>query len=109
MNRRPGISRFREKALENPDVRAAYEAMAPVFELKRRMIALRKQAGLTQEQMADKLGTKRSNISRLESPGYAGSPRLATIEKYARVLGYTTKVAFEPQDRRNVLDAPGSR
>ena len=70
--------------------------MAPVFELKRRMIAQSKQAGLTQEQMADKLGTKRSNISRLESLGYAGSPRLATIEKYARVLGYTTKVAFEP-------------
>ena len=99
MNRRPTMAKFREKALENPDVQAAYDAMAPTVEVKRRMIALRKKAGLTQEQMADRLGTKKSNISRLESLGYAGSPRLSTIEEYARVLGYTTKIAFEPHTR----------
>ncbi len=38
-------------------------------EMKRRMIALRKAAGLTQTQMAALLGTKKSNISRLESAG----------------------------------------
>ena len=50
MNRRPTLARFREKAMENPDVQAAYEAMAPTFEMKHRMIALRRQAGLTKEQ-----------------------------------------------------------
>ena len=100
MNERPTMVGFREKALENPDVQAAYDATAPTFEVKRQMIALRKKAGLTQEQMADRLGTKKSNISRLESLGYAGSPRLSTIEEYARVLGYTTKVAFHAKRGR---------
>ena len=63
--------------------------------MKRQMIALRKQAGMTQEQMADLLGTRKSNISRLESLNALNSPRLATIEDYARVLGYSIKVEFE--------------
>ena len=107
MNRRPTMEGFREKALDNPDVKAAYDAMEPVFDVKRRLIALRKKAGLTQEQMADRLGTKKSNISRLESLGYAGSPRLSTIEQYARVLGYTTRVGFEPSKAVQVSEAAG--
>jgi transcriptional regulator with XRE-family HTH domain len=62
--------------------------------MKRQMIALRKKAGLTQEQMADLLGTKKSNISRLESVSSEVSPRLSTVEDYARVLGYQVKVEF---------------
>ena len=45
--------------------------------------------------MADLLGTRKSNISRLESLNAVNSPRLATIEDYARVLGYSIKVEFE--------------
>lgn len=67
MSKRPAIEGFREKALKNPEVRAEYGALAAAFEMKRQMIALRKKAGLTQEQMAELLGTKKSNISRLES------------------------------------------
>lgn len=42
------------------------------------------------------LGTKKSNISRLESINSDISPRLSTLEEYARVLGYAVKVEFEP-------------
>lgn len=65
--------------------------------MKRQMIALRKEVGLTQEQMAKLLGTAKSNISRLESINSDISPRLATIEDYARVLGYSITVEFEPR------------
>ena len=95
MSDRPTLTDFRKKALENPAVKTAYDELAPIFALKRQMIALRKTAGLTQEQMAERLGTKKSNISRLESLNSENSPRLATVEDYARVLGYTVKVAFE--------------
>lgn len=97
MSKRPTIESFREKALQNPDVKAEYDALAAAFEMKRQMIALRKKAGLTQEQMAELLGTKKSNISRLESVACENSPRLATVEDYARVLGYSVKVEFEPR------------
>ena len=52
--------------------------------------------------MAERLGTKKSNISRLESLNSENSPRLATVEDYARVLGYTVKVAFEKQPKANL-------
>ena len=97
MNDRPTMKQFREKALSDPEVRAEYEALSAAFEMKRRMIAMRKKAGLTQEQMAERLGTKKSNISRLESINSGISPRLATIEDYARVLGFSVRVEFDPR------------
>jgi hypothetical protein len=75
MNKRPTIEGFREKALKNPDVLAEYENLSAAFGMKRQMIALRKQAGKTQAEMADLLGTKKSNISRLESVTSGVSPQ----------------------------------
>lgn len=95
-NERPGIEQLRQKALRRPEVKEEYDALAPVFDMKRKMIAMRKKAGLTQEQMAKRLGTKKSNISRLESIGSDVSPRLSTLEQYAQALGYSIKVDFEP-------------
>lgn len=95
MTERPSLERMRAKALQNPDVKAEYDALFAAFEMKRQMIALRKEAGLTQAEMAEKLGTKRSNISRLESLNASNSPSIATIENYARVLGYSLRLGFE--------------
>jgi len=64
---RTTFEQFRKKALKKPGVKAEYDMLAPAFALKRKLIELRQAAGLTQEQMANRLGTKRSNISRLES------------------------------------------
>ncbi len=100
MTKRPTLQEAKAEAFKDPDVKAAYEALGPAFELKRKMIALRKKAGLTQQEMAEKLGTKRSNISRLESLNSDVSPRLATIEDYARVLGYSLNIGFEPAQSR---------
>jgi transcriptional regulator with XRE-family HTH domain len=91
------MKKFRKKALAKPGVKAEYDALSPAFEMKRQMIALRKEAGLTQAEMAERLGTKKSNISRLESVTSGVSPRLATVEQYARALGYGVKVKFEPR------------
>ena len=96
-SKRPTFEQFKDKALLNPEVKAEYDALSTAFEMKRQMIALRKNAGVTQQQMADLLGTKKSNISRLESINTTNSPRLATVEDYARALGYAVKVEFEPR------------
>ena len=97
MSKRTTLKQFRDRALKNPAVQADYDALSAAFEMKRQMIALRKSAGLTQEQMAELLGTKKSNISRLESLNSEISPRLGTVEEYARVLGYSIKIVFEPR------------
>ena len=96
MTNRPTLKGFKNKALKNSDVKTAYDEAAPAYAIKRDMIAMRAAAGKTQEQMAELLGTKKSNISRLESVNSEVSPRLATVEEYARVLGYRMKVEFEP-------------
>jgi len=67
--------------------------------VKRQLIALRHQAGLTQEQMAERLGTQKSNISRLENLNATHSPKLETIEQYAYQLGYSVQLDFVPLNR----------
>lgn len=95
MNSRPTFKDFKKEALKNANVKAAYDEVAPAYAMKREMIAMRKEKGYTQEDMATLLGTRKSNISRLESVNNDSSPRLATVEEYARVLGYRLKIAFE--------------
>ncbi len=87
---------FKEQTLKDPEVREEYEKLKPIYELRRRLIALRKEAGLTQEDLAERLHTKKSNISRLESANSKNSPRLSTIEEYAHAMGYEVKIDFVP-------------
>lgn len=99
VNKRPKFEHFKKEALKDVQVKAEYDALSVAFEMKRQMIAMRKQAGVTQEQMAEILGTKKSSISRLESLNAQSSPSLSTIEDYARVLGYSVKVEFQPRTK----------
>lgn len=55
------------KLLANPAVRQAYDAQAPEFELARELIAARTQAGLTQGDVAARMGTTHSDRSNLDS------------------------------------------
>ena len=57
------LSVFVKKAQKTPTVKAAYLALAPAYELISKLIALRQRAGMTQQQLAKKLHTKKSNIS----------------------------------------------
>ncbi|MCF8088276.1 MAG: helix-turn-helix domain-containing protein, partial [Desulfotignum sp.] len=68
---------------------------APIWELRKELIKLRLKEGKTQEQVAAIMGTKKSNISRLESGEKVSFPTLSTISKYANALGYKVKLEFE--------------
>ncbi len=94
---RPTFKDFKDKALQNPDVRKEYDELAPTYELKKRLISMRKQAGLTQEELAEMLHTKKSNISRLENAYSKSSPKLSTIEAYAEAAGYKMEIHFTPR------------
>ena len=56
-----------EKMRSQPKYKEKYDEAAPEFELLRKMLEARKRAGLTQEQVAEKMGTKATAITRLES------------------------------------------
>jgi DNA-binding XRE family transcriptional regulator len=87
---------FKEEALKDSEVKAEYEALKPGYELRRKLIELRVKAGLTQEEMAQKLHTQKSNISRLENVNTKSSPRLSTLEDYAEAVGYQVNIDFVP-------------
>ena len=93
---RPNFKSFKEKALDRPDVAEGYERLSPAYELRRQLVALRQSAGLTQEEAAELLNTKKSNISRLESVGSSISPKLSTITDYAEAMGYEVRIDFVP-------------
>ncbi len=96
---RPTLKDFKKKALSDPEVAEEYRNLAPAYELRRQLIKIRKEAGLTQEQIAEILQTKKSNISRLENVNSKISPKLSTIEEYARAAGYKIKINFIPEAR----------
>jgi DNA-binding XRE family transcriptional regulator len=93
---RPTLEHFKEKALTNSEVKKEYEALSLTYDLRKKLITLRKTAGLTQEELAEILSTKKSNISRLENVSSFSSPKLSTIEEYARAVGYKVEINFVP-------------
>lgn len=96
---RPSLKDFKEKALANPEVAEEYKRLSSAYALRKQLIKIRKEAGLTQEEIAEILHTKKSNISRLENVNSKVSPKLSTIEEYARAAGYKVEVNFIPQPR----------
>lgn len=78
-----------KKALKNDSVRKEYEALEPEFNLLREMLKARHDAGLSQADVAELMGTKAPAITRLESSLTSGthSPSIATLKKYAEAVG----------------------
>jgi len=87
---------LRTKVLSNIKVQAAYGEMVPEFALLRQMLKARQKAGLSQAEVAERMGTKAPAITRLESSLGNGkhSPSLATLQKYASAVGCELQVKF---------------
>jgi len=86
-NKRPTFKDFKKKALLNKELKKEYDALKPLFSIKKELIAARLSKGLTQDEIAKKMGTSKSNISRLESLNNSYIPNLTTLMKYAEALG----------------------
>ncbi len=91
---RPSFEEFKKEALSKPIVKEEYDNLTPEYEIKLKLIKMRKKAKLTQEELAIKMNTKRSNISRLESFSYNSSPKLSTLMAYAKATGHKMELSF---------------
>lgn len=87
-------SDLHQEWLRDPEYRAAYEALEDEFALSCAIIATRTGAGLTQEQLAQRMNTSQAAIARLES-GRA-MPSTRTLERLAEATGTRLKISFEP-------------
>ena len=88
------LDNLKKRLFKNPEVKAEYDKLGTEFALINTLITMRKEAGLTQEQVASLMGTQKSNISRLEHG--ETNPQLSTLQKYAKACGCELTVGFKP-------------
>lgn len=90
---------LRAELLQNPDVRAAYDAQAPEYAVARAVMQARAARGLSQAQLAERMGTTQSVIARLESGRQM--PSLRTWLKLAKAVDALPRFDLD-------LGAPGA-
>ena len=88
------ISDLHKEWMKDPEYRAEYERTQPAFDLMKALIGARVHSGLTQEQIAERMGTTQSAVARLE--GWSSNPSVKTLRKYAEATGTRLVVGFEP-------------
>ena len=95
---------LRTKALANAEVKAEYEKLTDEFSLLDEFLKARAAQGLTQAQVAEKIGTTQSAVARMESGSGKHSPSLATLTKYADALGCKLEVRLvrRPRPAKNL-------
>jgi DNA-binding XRE family transcriptional regulator len=87
---------FIKNAQRREGFRKAYEDLEAEYTLVREMLAARSKSGLTQEAVAELMGTTKSAVSRLEAAG-KHSPSLTTLKKYARAVGCHLEIRLVPK------------
>lgn len=79
---------------KDPEYEKAYDALEEEFTLAAAMIEARARAGLTQQQLAERMHTTQAVIARLESGRVKPSTR--TLERLATATGLRLRISFEP-------------
>ena len=87
---------FIEKAIKREDFKKAYDDLEEEYALVKEMLTARARRGLSQEAVAELMGTTKSAISRLEAAG-KHAPSLTTLKKYAHAVGCHLEIKFIPE------------
>lgn len=78
---------LKARGLERADIKAEYDGLNDEFRFLDEFLKARAAAGVTQAEVAERIGTTQSAVARLESGGGKHSPSIATLQKYAHALG----------------------
>ena len=80
------LQKLKQRALADTEVKAEYDVLENEFAFIDQLLSMRAQAGLTQAQVAEKMQTQKSNVSRLERGN--ANPSWSTLLKYAHACGF---------------------
>lgn len=86
---------LKAELLKIPAVKAEYDELEPEFQVIRAIIEARKSQHLTQQQLADRTGIDRTDISKLENG--SGNPSLKTLKRLANGMDMEVRVEFIPR------------
>jgi DNA-binding XRE family transcriptional regulator len=87
---------FLDKARARKGFTEIYDSLELEYQVASQMLKARARAGLTQDAVAERMGTTKSAISRLEAAG-RHAPSLATLKRYANAVGCELQVKLVPQ------------
>jgi transcriptional regulator with XRE-family HTH domain len=92
------FDRYLAEQLQDRDFAERFARAGEAWDVALQIAALRKQAGISQKELAVRLNTSQQSVSRLESPAYEGHS-LATLRKVAEVLDANVEVRFSPKHK----------
>ncbi len=87
------LNKKHSELLQNAEYSRKYEELQEEFNVARELIRARMQAGLTQQEVAQRMGTTQSVIARMESG--KPMPSLRSLKRYAQATGNRIKISFE--------------
>ncbi len=83
---------LKKEVLSDPEVKKEYDALEPEFQLILAMLELRSKQNLTQQELADRTGINRSDISKIENGN--ANPSLKTMKRLAAAMGKRAHISF---------------
>ena len=84
------------ESFKNPEFKAAYDALEPLFEVRRRLLEMRFASGLSQNEIAERMGVSLKTVRRIEKVDGVYSPKMSTLESYAAATGFKLVLKFDP-------------
>lgn len=96
------------KQMADPEFRAIYEEEAAKKELWLQLVEARQAAGLTQTELAERLGVSQAQVARIEKRGY-GAYTLNTLRRYVNALGQDFSLEVRIHHAREATGQRASR
>lgn len=91
--------RYYENLRKDPKTKVELDKAGYAIDIAVQIYTLRQRRGLTQKELAGKMGIKQSNISRLEDADYKGYS-LRSLEKIASALSASPRISFIPTNKQ---------
>jgi DNA-binding XRE family transcriptional regulator len=99
MKPRTNFDIYLEQQLKDPDFAGRFKKAGEAWDVALKLASLRKASGLSQKELAKRVGTSQQQISRLESPSYEGHS-LSMLRRVAEVLGASVHVEIKQRNHR---------
>jgi transcriptional regulator with XRE-family HTH domain len=99
MRRQTNFDLYLEEQLKDRDFTERFKKAGEAWDVALKLASLRKASGLSQKELARRVGTSQQQISRLESPAYEGHS-LSMLRRVAEVLGATIHVEIQARKQR---------
>ena len=98
------LAKLRRQLLADPEVKAEYDRLGPIFAVVGEMIEARRAAGLTQADIAARMGTSQSVVARLEQTRHM--PTFAMVARYAAAIDQRIDIHLVPANEGRDVMAP---